>query len=333
MSGFPRTIQVGETLTEFPADTWNWLVESVGKLNARGRGDIVPPVKQEVPHRLPVLVRNDTDETIERHQPVGLKDPLPNIKDSEAARLAAISFEGVKATSSTPLAIFTADCPPGKMRPAVIIGLVVAKVDVKSESDEACGAGTNGKLESGSGPIKILWKEKSTLATGSKTGEQYCAVLLGGGGGGTSKPTAVNHFIAAEDFDGREIFRFGDLPQAIKDKLLEAGGGGGPEGGGGGAPAEVEYPEGEEPPSTAIDDNTIVHYFRPFKAVHMKLIKISTDFDLPPGSSQGTLGEPGGGYYGLETGSEYVLYNPFTGGASAEILLQANGDLVTGGDC
>jgi hypothetical protein len=326
MSGFPRKIQVGDTIDSFPADTWNWLVESVGKLNARlNRGDIVPPVKHTVPHRMPVLVRNDTSSTVERFQAIGLKDPLPDLKDSEAARQSPITFEGVRPTDKTPLAIYTADCPAGKLRPAVIIGLVVAKVDVKAEDDLNCGVQSSGKLESGTGAIKILWKEKSTLTTGSKLGEQYCAVLLGSGGG-SSSPTAVNHFIATASFNGRQIFRFADLPADIRAKLTE-GGGGGPAGGGGGAPIEIEPPDGEPPPSTDITDNTLVHYFAPAEGVYLKVINVAGD--VVPGSTT-----PGPGYYGIEQpGKKYQLHNPFTGGASADILLQANGAIITGGDC
>ena len=181
-------IPVGSTVTSFPARTWNQLVDRL--LGAPPPG--LPQSVRGEPRAGQVVIEVEPQTDVGELGVLILDEPvfLPTATTgggndtADAATLQAPAMRAVApatANLSGAVAITLEPIASGNRGRAVVQGVSWARVDIQTAGDTACGPidADKTRLESGAGALTILWAEKADA--GTKTGEQWCLVLLGGG--------------------------------------------------------------------------------------------------------------------------------------------------------
>ena len=188
----------GQSIKKFPGRTFNTLV--AGEIRDRGLASNAQQVVAST-DKSTVLVRLawDGEEALGIGHVVKLGDVIIEPSDEEGAPFAGLqfkcsAFEEGDSKDKYALTIGPIEAASdGKL--SIGYGVMPnawwAKVDVADEADTTCTPGAPGTLlESGSGSIKILWKE-------SGTGEKWAVVFLGGGGNSTLRKARVYTTIPA----------------------------------------------------------------------------------------------------------------------------------------
>lgn len=181
--GTPNKIRVGQSVSEYPAGTHNWLVDGVSYLLARREESFIPP--ETPPGR--VLARIKPETTIDK--PFGVQKiagPLNDPNNFTDEPLQGIRLQGGAPEEGEPFVILQRSASDGQLVSCILDGETWARVDIKDIEDTVCGAidGDTDKLESGAGAARILWKP---AGTGVKT----CLISLAGGGAVDSEIISV----------------------------------------------------------------------------------------------------------------------------------------------
>jgi len=184
MGLIPNEVRRGDTLTEFPGNSWNALVASYWG------GRSAPPAARSTgasrgqSGELAILVRNDTDDDIEAGGILAMDGitAADEFKEDNHCQITLASpvVKGCKPEPGRQFGVVREKVKPGEVARMTITGTAWTKIDVVSEDHKTAETieGDAGKMRSAEeGPYPIIWKEDGT-------GEKHAAILMGSGGGG-----------------------------------------------------------------------------------------------------------------------------------------------------
>ena len=178
MTGDPiRKVRSGEPL-RIPAAAYNAFVDAAVGQRSRDRNTVADPLREVMPRGI-VLVRNDSDQTIERYHAMAITGVLvePGDDDQERTFHSRTPLTGEIATEdSRPLEFVLAMQPikAGELGRCVLTGVTPARVFITSELDTTCEIEPEETVLASRpmGGVPILWKEDGV-------GEKWAVIEMG----------------------------------------------------------------------------------------------------------------------------------------------------------
>lgn len=157
-----RKVRPGDRL-KIPAQTWNSAIDRAKAYRRSGGaigGGSTPRSGWIVP------VRNDTGADVGTRAVLGIGGPIFLPSDSLDAFKQGVTFRGVtpEASHADRFVVTLGPIPAGQVGRAFVAGVYQVQVNVLDESHTCAHAVEDDveKLESGSGPAQIIWKESGT---------------------------------------------------------------------------------------------------------------------------------------------------------------------------
>lgn len=202
----PRKIRPGDVLSGISASGWNAFVDTTQKVNQlRGMPQGLP-ISQGPREQLRVMVQNKTGGALtESFSILRLTDPIAepaDLTDADGVRFRGIAFEAdtPDADTGANFVVMQGPCPEDEFRPAVMLGLTWAKVDIQSDGDTHATSidGDDTKLTSGGAGMRILWP-----LTG--TGVKWCVVMLAPSSSESGRFYRTTGTIAAGSYASNEL--------------------------------------------------------------------------------------------------------------------------------
>jgi len=172
-----RKVRSGQPLV-IPAQAYNAFVDAALAERRREQSRGGGPLGDALPRGV-VLVRNDSDQTIEPYHALAISGVLaePGADDQERTFHSRTPLTGeVASEDSNTMAFVVATQPisPGGLGRCVLTGITPAKVTVNDESDTTCELTADETVLTSTpmGGAPILWKEDGT-------GEKWAVIELG----------------------------------------------------------------------------------------------------------------------------------------------------------
>jgi len=172
-----RKVRTGEPL-RIPAAAYNAFVDAAVGHRSRDRNGVADP-QREIMQRGVVLVRNDSDQTIEPYHAMAITGVLvePGDDDQERTFYSRTPLTGEIATEdSRPLEFVLAmqAIKPGDLGRCVLTGVTPARVYITNELDTTCEIEPEETVLASRpmGGVQILWKEDGV-------GEKWAVIEMG----------------------------------------------------------------------------------------------------------------------------------------------------------
>jgi len=190
----PSRVRAGDSLAEFPGNSWNALVDSYWANRDRAPRNQGTGASHGPRGSVPIIVQNKTGADVEFGGILAIDGIATDFSKNKNIRHHTPLAKGIKYADGKQWGITQGKIANDNIANLVISGTAWCKIDVQAESDDTAApvVDDTAKLKSGSG-VPIIWKE-------SGTGVKWGVVLLGGGAIGLgAKLAKVSTEITAAD--------------------------------------------------------------------------------------------------------------------------------------